>query len=334
MSSSTSASEVRRLLLALACFLAVLVVLDRALSGAMQAIEARYYTSGNEFERQLASYLRGRSFDTLVLGTSRTEEALFPVLLETETHAPEPHVFKEAGQGRGPRYQLQFYRLFKKLAGKPRLVVCGVDYFVYSVESDRRWMSRFAAASNWQPPPSRPSPLRLLQLKHRHDVLINDLIGDLNEVAGRHAAPTAHLFERSRRVTVFPVDPASQLVVERPRSYKPRRMPRPPGVEGQDLDRLLAEPTADGVPVVLVSLPEYVGTYETNVDMPRFHEHLRDLARRHPNVRVLIYNDPARFDLANPSFFRDGGWGRGNSHLSAAGATELTRLLARDLASR
>jgi hypothetical protein len=322
---------VRRFVVAVGCFLAVLVVLDRAASWTMHAVEARYYAGGNDFERQLAAYLEGRPFDTLVLGTSRTEEAILPVLLEAEARPRVLRVFKEAAQGKGPRYQLQFYRIFKKHAGRPRLVICGVDYFVYSIQSDRRWLSRFGQGESWQPPPPRPGPLRLLQRKHQHDVFFNDLIGDLNDRAGRRVVPASDIFEQSRRHMGVPADP-DYLLTKQPPSYSPRRMPRPPGVEGEDLERLLAEMHADGVPVVLVSLPDYVGTYRTNVDLPFFHAHLLELARRHPNVTVQIYDDPDRFDLRDPSLFRDGGWGRTNSHLSAWGAAELTRRLAGDLA--
>lgn len=331
MSSSTSASNVRRVVAALACFLVVLLVLDRALSWTMHGLEASYYSGGNDFERQLAAYLDARSFDTLVLGTSRTEEAILPVLLEVEARPRVLRVFKEASQGKGPRYQLQFYRLFKKHAGRPRLVVLGIDYFVYSIESDRRWLSRFSQAGAWQPPPARPAPLRLLQRKHQHDSFFNDLIGDLNDRAGRRVAPGSDLFEQSRRYRGASADP-DRLVIEEPPSYKRRPMPRAPGVEGQDVERLLAETGADGVRMVLVSLPDHIGSYRTNVEIPMFHAHLQELSRRHPHVSVLIYNDPARFDLDDPSLFLDGGWGRTNSHLSSWGATELTRRLARDLA--
>lgn len=330
MSSSTSGSDLRRAVVAVACFLLALVVLDRGLSWTMQALESRFYSGKNEFERQFAGYLGGRSFDTLVLGTSRTEEAIIPVLLEAEARPRVLSVFREATQGKGPRYQLQFYRLFKKHAGRPRLVVCGIDYFVYTIESDRRWMSRFAQAEAWHPPPSRPGPLQLLQRKHQHDVFFNDLIGDLNDRARPRLAPGPHVFEQNRRHMGAPADP-DLLATEEPSSYKRRRMPRPPGVEGEYLERLLAESNADGVPVVLVSLPDSIGTYRTNVEIPLFHAHLQELSRRHPNVTVLIYNDPDRFDLDDPSLFRDGGWGHSNSHLSAWGATELTRRLARDL---
>jgi len=331
MSSSTSGSEVRRGLAALACFFVALGVLDRGLSWTMLALESRYYSGGNQFERQLAGYLSGRNFDTLVLGTSRTSEGIIPLLLEAEGRPRISSVFKEAYQGKGPRYQLEFYRLFRKYAGRPRLLVYGVDYFLYSIQSDRRWMSRFSSAESWKPPAPRRAPLLLLQRKHQHDVFFNDLIDDMNDRAGRKVAPATDTFEQSRRYLGVPAD-RSRLVIEKPLSYKRSRMPRPPGPEGAAFERLLAETGADGVPVVLVSLPDYVGTYRTNVELATFHEHLRELSRRYPHVTVLIYNDPRRFDLDDPSLFIDGGWGRTNSHLSTAGAAELSRMLARDLA--
>ncbi len=309
----------------------MLGVLDRGLSWTMQAIESRYYSGRNEFQRKLAGYLSDRRFDTLVLGTSRTSEGILPVLLEAEGRPQVSSVFKEAYQGKGPRYQLEFYRLFKKHAGPPRLLVYGVDYFFYSIQSDQRWMSRFSSANPWRPPAPRQAPLLLLQRKHQHDVFFNDLIDDLNDRARRRVAPTTDSFEQSRRYMGVPHDP-SRLVTVKPPTYKPARMPRPPGREGAAFEKLLAETCADGVRVVLVSLPDYIGTYETNIELPSFHEHLAELARRHPHVTVLIYNDPRRFNLDDPSLFIDGGWGRTNSHLSTAGAAELSRLLARDLA--
>jgi hypothetical protein len=320
---------VRRFLAALACFVAALFLIDRGLFLALRSTELHYYGNSN-FERRLSQYLMGRSFSTLIFGTSRTYEGVIPAHFE---NCLNQKCFKETFQGKGPKYNYYFYQLYKKHAGAPKVVIYGVDYFIYAVESDMRWMSRFNLRPDTHRPDLWSAPLLLLSRKKHNDIFLNNLMIDLSQKTAIAPPHGDDLFDPINRYPGAPMQADNpRLVTEKPSSFPFQDMVLPPGVEGDYFLRLLDELKNDGVKVALVSLPDYIGSLKTNREMPRFHRHLRDLQKKYPNITLLIYNSPQQFDLNTPTLFMDGGWGKTNSHLSGIGAARLGRKLCRDLA--
>jgi hypothetical protein len=330
MSSSTSSSERRRFLALLACFLAALFVFDRGLSLAVRTIEQRSYGK-SDFEQRLGRYLAGRNPAVLVFGTSRTFEGIIPAHLES---CLGKKIFKEAYWGKGPKYNYYFYRLYKKRAGVPKLVIYGVDYFIYNAESNIRWMSRFNLEEKAAGFDVLAGPLLLFKNKKHNDEFFNNLMTDLGRTApAADSSGDEDLFDKINTHPGAPSpDDNPRLRTERPPQFFKQRFPKPPGKEGDYFLRLLDELKADGVKVALVSLPDYIGSLRTNWQMPGFHRHLQDLSRRYENVTLLAYNTPRDFDLDKPELFLDGGYGKTNSHLSQRGAAVLGRKLCRDLA--
>ena len=330
MNSSTSSSEVRRFAALLACFLAALFLFDRGLSLAVRDIERHAYGE-SDFERRLSRYVLGRAYSSLIFGTSRTFEGIIPAQLD---NCLGQKFFKEAYWGRGPKYNYYFYRLFKKHAGVPKVVVYGVDYFIYNGESNARWMSRFNLQEDAPHVDLLAAPLLLFQNKNRNDEFLNNLMTDPGGTTAAGLPGDDDLFEKINGHPGVPAPPDNpKLKTERPPRFFKQRFPKPPGKEGEYFLRLLDELKADGVKVALVSLPDYVGSLRTNWQMLRFHHHLYDLSRRYDTDNPLHYNNPRDFDLENPELFRNGGWGKTNSHLSRVGAAVLGRKLCRDLAA-
>jgi len=329
MNSSTSSSEVRRFLALLACFLAALFLFDRGLSMAVRAVEQRSYGK-SDFEQRLSRYLSGRNYGSLIFGTSRTYEGIIPAYLES---CLGQKVFKEAYWGKGAKYNYYFYRLFKKHAGVPKVVIYGVDYFFYNGESNARWMSRFNLQEDASGVDLLAAPLLLFKNKQHNDEFFNNMMTDLGEAAPSATPGDDDMFDLINGHLGAPVRPDNpKLKTERPPQFFHQRYPKPPGKEGDYFLRLLDELKADGVKVALVSLPDYIGSLRTNWQMLDFHRHLRALGRRYSNVTVLLYNSVRDFELETPELFLDGGWGKTNSHLSKAGAVVLGRKLCRDLA--
>lgn len=319
----------RRFLALLACFLAALFLFDRGLSLAVRVIERHAYGS-NDFEQRLTRYLSGRNYSSLILGTSRTFEGIIPAHLE---NCLGQKFFKEADWGRGPKYNYYFYQIFKKHAGVPKVVVYGVDYFIYNVESNTRWMSRFNLKKDALGVDFFAAPLLLFDHKKHNDEFLNNMLTDLDRMMAAAIPGDDDFFDKINSHQGFPVRPDnSKVITEKPPRFFHQKFPKPPGKEGDYLLRLLDDLKADGVKVVLVSLPDYIGSLKTNWGMRIFHEHLRDLGQRYRNVTVLLYNSPRDFELDKPELFRDGGWGKTNSHLSMAGAVKLGDKLCRDLA--
>ena len=121
------------------------------------------------------------------------------------------------------------------------------------------------------------------------------------------------------------------VVTQEPPQYDKVFFFQYPGQEGVYFSRLMEELHRDKVTVLLISLPDYIGTYWTNIFHRKYLRAFRYYQRKYNNVHFLNYNHIKKFDLNNPEYFINGGYGRTNSHLSRAGAEILNRLLINDL---
>jgi hypothetical protein len=149
-----------------------LFLFDRGLYYVIFRAEASMY-SQNEFEQQFEKYMSGKSFNTLIFGTSRSFEGINTTYLERKT---KQRAFKETFQGKGPKYNYYFYNVYKKYAGIPKVVIYGVDYFIYTVESDPKWMARFASTEPKKSFGLFSSPLLLLKNKKKIDNFHNNIL--------------------------------------------------------------------------------------------------------------------------------------------------------------
>ena len=122
MNSSTRPSSPRRAAAALVQLILALFLLDRGGYRLIVAAENSFYSDPGYFPR-FRAFAKGTPYDTLILGTSRTYEAVHPVYFSRRL---KRNAYKEAYFGRSPRYNYYFYRFFKKVAGRPRIVIYGV----------------------------------------------------------------------------------------------------------------------------------------------------------------------------------------------------------------
>jgi len=330
MSSSTSSSKggARRAVQQLLAFVFFLFLLDRLLFLGVRRGETYFYRNFSSYSLQdkFAAIQNKDDYKLLILGTSRTFDGIHPFHIRERFG---DRSFKEAFVGKGPMYNYFFYQEYRKAMGIPKVVIYGLDYFLFNITSERHWMKRFPAEqvdSRY----FKGGVSLLLANKPRIDEFSNTL---LNDLADDKANDANYLKERdsaqmeSYRGVVSPgkIDP-----VEPPRFRKVRFF-KYPGKEGVFFRRLLEQLQRDRVKVLLVSLPEYIGTYRTNHERDKFTRCFMKFQREFPNVRFLQYNRLKKFDLTNLSYFIDGGYGKTNSHLSSAGADAFSRLLLRDL---
>jgi hypothetical protein len=87
----------------------------------------------------------------------------------------------------------------------------------------------------------------------------------------------------------------------------------------------------DKVTTLLVSLPDYIGTYLTNKNQKKYQNAISEYQQKYNNVFFLDYNQAKIFDLANPKYFINGGFGKTNSHLSRTGSEIVSRIFLKDL---
>jgi hypothetical protein len=309
-------------------FLASAFVCDRTIYAVLdwtdRAVERR-----PQIRRKLEGVRDKGAYQWLILGTSRTFEALHPALIANQAGV---RAFKEASKGKGLRYHDEFYRLYREVVGKPRLVIYGLDYFMFANPSDPGLLRRFgdsggrASASTAMWPPlltvahKAEDDQAILRILEQLQLRLTSAMGEFNpddDVADMEA----YTGRTDSRVVESPA----------PHGFSTAGYARYPGLEGEFLIKLLRAWQDDGVRVVFVYPPDYEATRRTNVEHDAFIAEIRQLTADCATCAVLDYSDPVRFPTSNAAFFWDGGFGNPNSHLSKAGAEAFTRIFLPDV---
>ena len=330
MNSSTSSFKARakKAVGQLLAFIFFLFLFDRLLFLGIRSGESRYYGSISSYalEDKFAAARDRGEYPVLILGTSRTFDGIHPRHIYNQLGV---RAFKEAFVGKGPMYSYFFYQEYRRHMGIPRVVIYGVDYFMFNITSERHWMKRFPAdlidAHYFKAGPSL-----LLANKRQIDELSNLMLNNLKERTG---GDLNYQIERdwARMESYVGVPSPGKIDEAEPQRFARQNFAGFPGKEGEYFALLLDQLQKDRVQVMLVGLPEYIGTYWTNRNHNRFQQVFGKFARRLPGVFFYNYNRPEKFDLARAELFIDGGYGFTNSHLSSTGSAMLGRMLADDL---
>jgi len=305
-----------------------LFLFDRGLFYLISRMEAGFYPK-KEYEKRFEAFVNDKSYTTLILGTSRAYEGIHPYYIKRGLNQL---AFKETFQGKGPKYNYYFYMLYKKYAGVPKVVIYGVDYFIFNLTTDPKWLARFDIEEKKEETVDYfSSPLLLVKHKKKIDNFMNNVVIRLQEVI--EAGETDETLKEFYDIQKYIGEPKRNkgLVVKRSGRYLRQLYPRFPGKEGDFFIKLLDELKRDGVTVVLVGLPDHIGTYKTNFQRSDFLQYLKTLWRDYKNVYIYNYNRPNQFPLSNSLYFNDGGYGQTNSHLSLEGAKVFNEMLIEDL---
>ena len=327
MSLSISSSKIRKFIAGFFLFILFLFLFDKGLFYFMFKLEANFYQE-SDFEKRFERFVKDKQFNTLIFGTSRTYEGIHPYYIEEKLNQK---AFKESYVGKGPKYNYYFYKLYKKYAGIPKVVIYGMDYFIYSVDTDPKWMSRFDINSGDEKIDYFSSPLLLVKYKKKIDNFLNNILIQLKEEMGpKISKESLQDFVDIQNYTGFRVK-NKKLVTKPYDKYKRQVYIRSPGKEGDYFMKLLDELEKDHVTVILVALPDYFGSFKTNLQRYEFINHLRELRVKYENLFFYNYNRPRKFPLKNTKYFNDGGYGETNSHLSQKGAKVFNELLVKDI---
>jgi hypothetical protein len=284
---------------------------------------SKIFSRKRDFNKHFHQMPKG-TYNTLIMGSSRTHRGIHPYYLYRYLGQK---AFKIARAKIRLKFNYYFYSQYKKYAGVPKVVIYGLDYFMFKLESNPYFM-KFVGENDAADNAYTNGPLLLLSNKRKIDAFLNDsleqLSDSLNPAPGEPSA-------------VNEIDPfigyekKSKLMKHPPGHFKRLEYVHYPGQEGIYFTKLLNQWQRDGVQVVLVFLPDYIGAYESNFQQDLFKAEIRKLTEPYPNVVIYDYNRPDKFPLTNPAYFLDGNYGRTNSHLSREGASVLNRLLCEDL---
>ncbi len=313
---------VTRAIVALAVFAVSLVAFDRGFFAVAQRVHFIGDLRG-QVRRKLESLPNKGQYQVLVLGTSRAFEAVNPTLLRD---ALGVKAYKEAHRGRALRYNYRFYQLYKEIVGTPRLVIYGIDYFIFDTNSEPQMMRELADKPEDAANDVKRGALLMLANKRTDDraqVAFLQQLQDWLVPPPRGTPDPAHNVQDMERYEGIK---GSEVVSGSPPSPLPQiAFRRFPGLEGSYLMKFLDETEADGVEVMFVYPPDYIATYHTNFEHDLFIEYFRQLLAGRHHCTLYNYNEPSRFPLDHAEYFLNGGWGMSNSHLSYAGAAAFQR---------
>jgi hypothetical protein len=309
-------------------FVLFLFLFDRLLFVMIKRAEWSFYNhiSPSSLSEKFSQISNKDEYKILIFGTSRTYDGIHPAYIQNQLGIK---AFKEAFVAKGPMYNYYFYQEYKKIMGIPRVVIYGVDYFIYNQTSERYLMKRFNTDVTDALYYNRGISM-LLANKGKIDNFSNTFLNNLQKNLWNEASFLVEhdntLMENYLGETI-----TGDIDTKEPPQYDKVFFFRYPGLEGVYLSRLLEELHRDNVTVLLISLPDYIGTLLTNNCQGEYQSAFRYYQQKYDNVHFIDYNQVKIFDLTNPAYFINGGYGKTNSHLSRAGAEILNRLLINDL---
>jgi hypothetical protein len=329
----------RTYLLGFLIFLGLVFAFDRGLFFLFRTLEANVYKKKSlnkifiqrrDFNKQFLRLPEG-TYSTLIMGSSRTHRGIHPYYFYKRL---KQKAFKIAKAKIRLKFNYYFYKEYKKYAGIPRVVVYGLDYFMFRLKSHPFFMNAVSAeGEDAEPPPYADGLLLLLSNKAHIDDFFNNYLDQLNRNFNSPAGT-----QEPGNEAIHTIDPfiGYEKKVYKPLPRKKRRFRKfnygpYPGKEGIYFTKLLKEWEKDGVRVILVFLPDYIGTYESNYQLDLFKREIQQLSAPYENVFIYDYNRPDKFPLSNPKYFLDGGYGKSNSHLSKTGARVFNRTLLKDI---
>jgi hypothetical protein len=309
-------------------FILLLFLFDRLLFVLIQQWESSFYRQNTTYSLndKFAMVYKKSDYKILIFGTSRTYDAIHPWYIHNELGV---RAFKEAFVGKGPMYNYYFYQEYKKQMGVPRMVIYGVDYFMYNITTERSWMQRFNADVTDTLYYNR-GVSRLWANKAKIDNFFNTILNNFQKKLG--GAESSQIEQNNVLMENYMgVASSGDVVTQEPPEFDKVFFFQYPGQEGIYFSRLMEDLHRDNVTVLLVSLPDYIGTYWTNKFHRQYLRAFRYYQRKYKNVHFLNYNHIKKFDIKNPEYFINGGYGKTNSHLSRAGAEILNGILLKDL---
>jgi hypothetical protein len=311
-------------------FILSLLVFDRGLFYLIRAEEKKIYKKKDfkllfqhkrDFNKQFLELPKG-TYNTLIMGSSRTHRGIHPHYIYKRLGQK---AFKIARAKAQPKFDFFFYKEYKKYAGIPQVVIYGVDYFIFRLKTNPDYLQYLHREEDRKP---NNGILLLISNKDRIDAFFTNMVEKWN----RPTRSDTHSPRHSQVIDPFIGYGKQELLDEgSPSRFETFEYAPYPGVEGTWFFKSLKEFEKDGVKVVLVFLPEYIGTYKSNFQQEAFIKDIGQLVKPFRNVFIHNYNRPGKFPLSNADYFLDGGYGKTNSHLSLEGARVFNRMLSKDL---
>lgn len=276
-------------------------------------------------------------YDSIIFGTSRTLNAVHPFYLYKYLGLK---AYKVAKQDRYPEYYFHLYKKFRDSFGKPGYLFYGVDYFMFDMRTSHfPLMTVYKKKRNL-----RKINLKKVTNKNSRFLSSVSMLYRIKKKIDKTIADVLYKFslewdlpeKEQTNITGISNYLGKKMVIStefrtRPDSWEKFPYTNSDNGEGPFLKRLFDELEKDGVKVFLIGIPDYIGTYESNIQKDKFVSDINNLIKNRNGFWFLNYNHPDHFDMENGDFFKDGQYGEKNSHLSYFGSIPFNKMLSEDI---
>lgn len=276
-------------------------------------------------------------YDTLIFGTSRTLNAVHSMYLYKYLGLK---AYKVAKQDRYPEYYFRLYKKFRDSFGKPGYLFYGVDYFMFELRTSEFALmtvhkkKRRIRKINFKKVVNKNSRFlssvsMLYRIKKKIDKTLEDTLYkmslDWDSLDNKHTNVIGISNYLGKKMVI-----GSEFRTK-PDSWEKFPYINSDNGEGPFLKRLFDELERDGVKVFLIGIPDYIGTYKSNIQKDKFVRDISNLIKNRKGFWLLNYNHPDHFNMENGDFFKDGAYGVKNSHLSYYGSIPFNKMLSEDI---
>ncbi len=292
---------------------------DKILFHLLQTWEKKFYQNKN-FQNRFIKF-PGNTYDTLIMGSSRSHKGIHAYYLFKYLNLRAKNFAHSACSA---QFNYLFYKKYKKFAKIPDVVIYGVDYFIFSLNSNPRWLQYFEQSKSHSTI-NKEGIFSLIKNKKQIDSFLNNVINRINNKISNNFRLKKKHRGYIDDFTGFPGKIISKKTEKR--HFRKIDYTEYPGKEGKYFRKLMEVLNKDNVTVFLVYIPDYIGTYKTNYQKNKLREDIRKITKKFNNVYILDFNNPEIFPLRNKNFFLDGDFGNMNSHLSRNGARVFNRML-------
>jgi hypothetical protein len=262
--------------------------------------------------------------DILIMGTSHAEESFIPIKMQEHLNLTTYNL------GRARRNIFFNYHLSKFLISnkrKPKNVILVMSYNDFR-ESTRPYMVSQFVESN------EKIDLYFELLKQRKwDSVRGFFYTDLFSSSYRMMASRMLSWLKNRK-TELPYyehrekgyNGSAKIIkdAEKPETFKKHPFSFYP-MQREYLIKTIRLWKQANCKVIIVDTPEFIGTRKSESEYDVYEKFIDEIATNE-NILFKSFNDPKIDLLKDPKKFKDGGWGKLNSHLNTTGAVEFTEL--------
>ena len=279
-----------------------------------------------------SAYYEIKNADCLIFGASHSSFALNPSIINE--YGLTAVNYSKGGHNSVLNYYL--YEKYRKEFSPPKVVIISCPYFNFSAETDSETIFNLLSYSEFAGYMfSNIFEFKLKLFKYRK--ILSDMHTQIFKSIFSEKKPIrkiGYLYDFSPELKNTNLTTNIQIPSDRVVYFKEDYVED--GYSKKDISnkeiieyfhKLLKILQKDNVFVVLVEIPEYIGTRESILNKEIFYKEVKEEIKEYTNTIFINQTEIESFDFEDKTLFFDGGYGLTNSHLSYKGSNQYTKIL-------